>query len=239
MKMHSVTRWLLQVSLLMLLLSFVIACSKAPSALSENTSAASNLEIAKDSLRAKFKLEMPDGKGKLQKFDAVMFSVPGKRYRLELSGPMGIGVASVLWTDTLWTIVFPTEKKFLKGNGYMVGMLDQPDFPLVNVHQIAAFFEQKFLPESFEEISSQDSAGIRIVSAKEESGMMFRFAESSEKKVLWLERGAEKAVFEWPRISVFKNGCPYLNLQVKKVEKDISFRGTTWRLPVPHGYEKL
>lgn len=214
-----------------------VACTRAPSVLAENAQGAAN-EAPQDSLRAKFKLEMPDGEGKLQKFDAVMFSVPGKRYRLELSGPMGIGVASMLWTDTLWTIVFPTEKKYLKGNGYMVGMLDQPEFPLVNVHQIAGFFEQKYLPEVFEELSVEDSLGVQVVNAKDAAGVQFRFARNGD-KILWLERGTERAVFNWPEIRVLKNNAPYLNLYIKKVQNDVSFSGSTWRLPVPHGYGKL
>lgn len=238
--MYNIVNRLLRVSLFAVPFLIFVACSGAPSALSENAPGSAGKNVAgQDSLRAKFKLEMPDEKGKMQKFDAVMFSVPGKRYRLELSGPMGIGVASMLWTDTLWTIVFPTEKKFLKGKGYLVGMLDQPDFPLVNVHQIAGFFDQKYLPKNFEEVVFKDSAGVHVVTAKEENGMAFTFAESADKKILWMERGAERAVFNWPEIKIFRNGAPYLNINVRKVEKNISFKGTTWRLPVPHGYKEF
>lgn len=225
---------LLRILLFAVPLFFALACTHAPTSISENSRGEKSL--VGDSIRVKFKLEVPDESGKMQKLDAVMFSVPGKRYRLELSGPMGIGVASMLWTDTLWTIVFPTEKKFLKGNGYMVGLLTQPGAPLVNVHQIAGFFEQKYLPENYEEISSRDSSGVLLVEAKDQLGSTFKFAKAQE-KVLWLERGAERAVFNWPEIRVVRDGLPYMSLTVKKVQNDVNFSGSTWRLPVPHGYQ--
>ncbi|MBR2057861.1 MAG: hypothetical protein IJ982_02905, partial [Fibrobacter sp.] len=49
-----------------------------------------------DSLRAKMAITLVDQNGKEQNLEAVLFSVPGKRYRMELTGPMGIGVASLL-----------------------------------------------------------------------------------------------------------------------------------------------
>ena len=92
-------------------------------------------QISTDSLRASFSMEFQNGEGSWQQFSAVLFSVPGKRYRIELSGPMGIGVASLLWTDSLWSIIFPTERSYLQGNGYLVGVIGSSDFPLVNIHQ--------------------------------------------------------------------------------------------------------
>ena len=111
-----------------------------------------------DSLRAKFQLNITQEDGKVQEFDAVLFSVPGKRYRLELTGPLGIGVASMLWTETGWQMVFPTEKLYVKGNGYMVGLLNDNTLPLVHIHQVAALFEGKLLPERFEKTGSKASA---------------------------------------------------------------------------------
>ena len=61
-----------------------------------------------DSLRAKMSLTLLDGNGKNRNLDAVLFSVPGKRYRMEITGPLGIGVASLLWQEEGWKMTFPT-----------------------------------------------------------------------------------------------------------------------------------
>ena len=53
-------------------------------------------EVKLDSLRAKMAITLVDENGKEQNLDAVLFSVPRQRYRMEFTGPMGIGVASML-----------------------------------------------------------------------------------------------------------------------------------------------
>ena len=195
-------------------------------------------QISTDSLRASFSMEFQNGEGSWQQFSAVLFSVPGKRYRIELSGPMGIGVASLLWTDSLWSIVFPTERSYLKGNGYLVGVIGSSDFPLVNIHQVASFFEQKTLPDSYQEISVIDSASGKIIKALDGAGMNFSFYQKQE-KVLWLEKGSERIWFRWPEILVQKNGNDYLKIKVKKVRQDVTWNASIWRLSIPVTYTKI
>lgn len=195
-------------------------------------------QISTDSLRASFSMEFQNGEGSWQQFSAVLFSVPGKRYRIELSGPMGIGVASLLWTDSLWSIVFPTERSYLQGNGYLVGVIGSSDFPLVNIHQVASFFEQKILPDSYQEISVIDSASGKIIKALDGAGMNFSFYQKQE-KVLWLEKGSERIWFRWPEILVQKNGNDYLKIKVKKVRQDVTWNASIWRLSIPVTYTKI
>ena len=60
---------------------------------------AESLEVhLPDSLKAKFSIEVNDSVEGSHSLSGVLFAVPYKRYRMEFSGPMGIGVASVLWT---------------------------------------------------------------------------------------------------------------------------------------------
>ena len=195
-------------------------------------------QISTDSLRASFSMEFQNGEGSWQQFSAVLFSVPGKRYRIELSGPMGIGVASLLWTDSLWSIIFPTERSYLQGNGYLVGVIGSSDFPLVNIHQVASFFEQKTLPDSYQEISVIDSASGKIIKALDGAGMNFSFYPEQE-KVLWLEKGSERIWFRWPEILVQKNGNDYLKIKVKKVRQDVTWNASIWRLSIPVTYTKI
>ena len=111
-----------------LALAFLAGCAGSRGVSGSGTcdaSAGCVQEVASpDSLRAKFQLNITQENGDVQEFDAVLFSVPGKRYRLELTGPLGIGVASMLWMESGWQMVFPTEKLYVKGNGYMVGLLN-------------------------------------------------------------------------------------------------------------------
>ena len=121
-------------------------------------------EVPRDSLRAKFQLTIVQDSS-TQELDAVLFSVPGKRYRMELTGPLGIGVASLLWQQEGWQMTFPTEKLYMDGVGYMVGLLNSDALPMVHIHQVADIFDGRLLPEGYEEIEPpEDSRSVSMIS---------------------------------------------------------------------------
>ena len=152
-------------------------------------------EVPRDSLRAKFQLTIVQDSS-TQEFDAVLFSVPGKRYRMELTGPLGIGVASLLWLQEGWQMTFPTEKLYMDGVGYMVGLLNSDALPMVHIHQVADIFDGRLLPEGYEEIEPpEDSSKVEgAVYARERTGRRFSFARESvegaleKSRVVWLSR---------------------------------------------------
>lgn len=244
--------------LMALALAFLAGCAGSRgvsgSAGACDASAGCSAEVVRpDSLRAKFQLNITQEDGKVQEFDAVLFSVPGKRYRLELTGPLGVGVASMLWMESGWQMVFPTEKLYVKGNGYMVGLLNDNTLPLVHIHQVAALFEGKLLPERFEKESSADSAGVTVVKAKESTGRLFTYGEK-DGRVQWLLRQGrdgkpEKIVFsdvgtlegrEMPKnIRFERDGKPFLEIRIKKVTHGKSFSLGTWRLNIPKSYKAV
>lgn len=219
----------------------------------EGSAACAQEQARPDSLRAKFQLNITQEDGKVQEFDAVLFSVPGKRYRLELTGPLGIGVASMLWTESGWQMVFPTEKLYVKGNGYMVGLLNDNTLPLVHIHQVAALFEGKLLPERFEKTGSKDSSGVTVVSAKESTGRLFSYGEK-DGRVQWLLRTGrdgkpEKTVFldvgtlegrTMPKnIRFERDGKVFLEIFIKKVTHGKPFSLGTWRLNIPKSFKAV
>ena len=138
------------------------------------------VEAPRDSLRAKFQLTIVQDSS-TQELDAVLFSVPGKRYRMELTGPLGIGVASLLWQEQGWLMTFPTEKLYVDGVGYMVGLLNNRALPLVHIHQVADIFDGRLLPEGYEEIEPPvDSLRVPgAVYAREKSGRVFLFTKEN------------------------------------------------------------
>lgn len=216
------------------------------------TSAASETAAQPDSLRAKFSLSLLV-EDKMQDFDAVLFSVPGKRYRMELTGPLGVGVASLLWKEEGWHMVFPTEKLYLKGNGYMVGLLMNPSLPMVHIHQIAGFFQGQVLPAEYEIESSKDSASVKVFEAKEKTGRKFKYAEK-DGQVIWLSRSGREGqeevlyfndyktfegVLAPSSISFKQDGKDFLSIRIKKITRGKSFSGGTWRLNIPNTYKPI
>ena len=214
-----------------------------------NANAAVESEIPRDSLKAKFVLTLTEKNGKTQNLDAVLFSVPGKRYRMELTGPMGVGVASMLWTEQGWVMTFPTEKLYMKGNGYMVGLLADNSLPLVHIHQVADIFDGRVLPEGFEIEEEKD----QVTYAREKGGKRFSF-ERKDSVVTWLSRTGrdgkpetlqflEYRAFEGvktpSRIVFQREGRNYLEINIKKVTRNKPFSLGVWRLNVPRSFSPV
>lgn len=229
------------------LLAVAVLCGCAGTSASHKPEAAGGVEAVADpdSLRAKFKLTLFDKTGKEQEFDAVLFSVPGKRYRMELTGAMGIGVASVLWQEDGWQVVFPTEKMYVKGAGYMVGIFSDNTIPMVHIHQVASIFEGKLLPEGY-----KDQGDGKAV---EPNGREFSYGREGE-NVAWISRAGRDGKPEVTRFDGFKefegtklpshviferNGKKYLEIQVKTVKHGQPFSLGVWRLNIPKSYQRI
>ncbi len=218
-------------------------------------------EAPRDSLRAKFQLTIVQDSS-TQEFDAVLFSVPGKRYRMELTGPLGIGVASLLWLQEGWQMTFPTEKLYMDGVGYMVGLLNSDALPMVHIHQVADIFDGRLLPEGYEEIEPpEDSTRIEgVVYARERTGRRFSFARESvegaleKSHVVWLSRMGVGGKIETIRFYDFKefegvetpsrivfelDGAKFLEIRIKKIARNKSFSSGTWRLNIPRSFKKV
>lgn len=217
-------------------------------------------EAPRDSLRAKFLLtivqkDSATGKDVAQELDAVIFSVPGKRYRMELTGPLGIGVASLLWQEEGWQMTFPTEKLYMKGVGYMVGLLNNDELPLVHIHQVADIFDGRLLPEGYEEVAPpNDSTRVEgAVYAREKMGRPFTFRKEGD-HVSWLSRMGRGGKTETIRFYDFKefegvetpsrivfelDGARFLEIRIKKVTRNKSFSSGTWRLNIPKSFKKV
>lgn len=211
-------------------------------------------EAPRDSLRAKFLLTIYE-EGKTQELDAVIFSVPGKRYRMELTGPLGIGVASLLWKEEGWQMTFPTEKLYMKGVGYMVGLLNSDAIPMVHIHQVADIFDGRLLPEGYEEVEPpEDSTRMEgVIYAREKIGRLFRFAKEGE-HVAWLSRMGRGGKTETIHFNDFKqfegvdtpsriefdlDGEKFLEIKIKKIARNKSFSSGTWRLNIPKSFKRV
>lgn len=217
-------------------------------------------EAPRDSLRAKFVLtifqqDTATQEVKTQEFDAVLFSVPGKRYRMELTGPLGIGVASLLWQEEGWQMAFPTEKLYMSGVGYMVGLLNTDALPMVHIHQVADIFKGRLLPEGYEEVPlSDDSTKAEgAIYAREKMGRLFNFKKEGE-HVVWLSRlgrGGKTEVIRYydfkefegvetpSRIEFELDGAKFLEIRIKKIARNKSFSSGTWRLNIPKSFKRV
>lgn len=150
-------------------------------------------------------------------------------------------------------MVFPTEKMYLHGNGYMVGMMNDKTFPLVPIHQVADFFDGILVPEGSQTLSEQDSAGFHVVKAKAPNGLNFSYGKK-DGQISWLSSkgrngGTEVLKFEsfrtfegvlTPETIIFEqDGKMFLKIKIRKVARKKPFSPGTWRLNIPKSYKSI
>jgi len=93
-----------------------------------------------DSAKVKAVIAVSQGNVK-EKLSAVLFAVPNEKYRLELSGTLGLSAASILWKQDGWRIVFPQNERYMEGEGNCVFI---PIYGGVDIHKFSLlFFGQK------------------------------------------------------------------------------------------------
>lgn len=201
-----------------------------------------------DSLKAKFTLSVEDPLRGGQMLSGVLFAVPYKRYRMELSGPMGIGVGSVLWSDSGWTFVLPQQKKYIRGKGYLLGGF--AGIPFFDIHQVASAFWGELLPRDRSIQSSSDSAGLKVLKGKDAQGIAFEALKDKNGRVVCVSRGGMGS-YEFDvfadfdglvvpmEIKAYSGSRKVLSLHIKSIKKNVPWSAGTWRLPVPDSYEPL
>ncbi len=187
-----------------------------------------------DSVKAKFSLEVIDSLGDSRKLSGVLFAVPSKRYRLEFAGPMGIGIASLLWKEGEWTLLLSQQKAFAAGRGYLVG--GYAGIPLFDIHRIAALFWGSLVPNGGE-------------AGKDALGVPFAVSRNADGRVAELRQGAERLEFSDyaefdsgilpSEVRVYRGERNVLNIRVKSVRTDASWGDGTWRLSVPKNFGRL
>ena len=112
----------------------LISCSKKPVA---NTYFESDkTAVLPDSAKVKAVISVSHN-DKNEKLSTVLFVVPNKRYRLELSGTMGVSAVSILWKQDEWKIIFPQDERYMKGEGNCISI---PVYGYVDIHKFAALF---------------------------------------------------------------------------------------------------
>jgi len=119
--------WLLAALLL-------ISCTSGPKV--QNYFRDGKKQSLPDSAKIKAVLSVSQGSVK-EKLSAVLFAVPNEKYRLELSGTLGLSAASILWKSDGWKVVFPQDERYMEGTGDCVFV---PVYGGVDIHKFATLF---------------------------------------------------------------------------------------------------
>jgi len=126
----------MKILLILIILVQIFSCSRKP----QLTYYGDKQSTLPDSAKVKAVISVSQGSVR-EKLSAVLFAVPNEKYRLELSGSLGLSAASILWKRDGWIIVYSQDERYMQGEGDCIFV---PVYGGVNIHQFSLlFFGQK------------------------------------------------------------------------------------------------
>ncbi len=189
-----------------------------------------------DSLRAKFSLQIANEKAEPEELDGVLWAVPGQRYRVELNGPMGIGLASLLWVEGQWQVYVPSEDLQTRGEGYRP-QVPGLALPEISIHRLLGpIWGEWNLPDSIHatryqlpplsiwEFVDEDSTRIRAE---------FSLATGNLLAVVFVNEDVESQIRIEARkdeIRVIRGGRWLMTLIPSEIKKDLKWKSSLWRI---------
>ncbi len=206
---------------------------------------------APDSLKVKATFLAYNADGSTEKLNAVLFIVPDQRYRLELGGTMGVGVASLLWMPDQWTMVLPTEERWLSGKGPVLALAGT-NIGDIDVHALAGMFWGRLLPAAAghgqkSEVDSQhllnwEEGSTRYTAKMAANGWPEEYlATNPDGSSIEVQFGTPTRMGAYTvpsEIRWLRNGAPFLTVTQKSLDDKATWSAGIWKLPIPAGWKR-
>lgn len=189
-----------------------------------------------DSLRAKFTLQVANTKAEPEELEGVLWAVPGQRYRIEINGPMGIGIASLLWQQEQWQVYVPSEDLHTQGVGNrpQVPGLALPD---ISIHRLLGpIWGEWNLPDS-NQVTRYALPPLKIWEFVEEDSTRIRaefsLATGNLLAIVFVNDDVESQIRIEARTNEFRvmrGGLWLLTFIPTEVKKDLKWKSSLWRI---------
>jgi len=161
-----------------------------------------------DSAKVKAVLSVSQNNVK-ERLSAVLFTVPNKKYRLELSGIFGLSAASILWKDNSWKIVLPQDERYMEGTGSCIFI---PVYGNIDIHKFATLF----LGQRANSLDCDDLAASDLILEYKGNSVSFFFGQTVE-----------------------TDNYPSLQLEIKNIDPKAQWKSGVWNLNVPESYVRI
>lgn len=233
MSLHALYKWALTF-VIIAISALLFSCGNAPKA---NIQPATHTMA--DSLRAKVTFEIPVANDDPSEVAGVLWAVPQKRYRLELSGTMGIGVASVLWKEQNWKVYLPTEDRTLTGEGVLL-QIPGIQLPPISIHRLLApIWGDWSIPDSqlVKRYALQDKQIWEWQDSSDQQPLTLRaeFLTSNHQLValVFVNDNPDLQVRLEPAnkdILVWQAGRLLMTIKTEQVRRDLTWKSSIWKL---------
>jgi len=157
-----------------------------------------------DSAKIKAVISVSQGGNVNERLSAVLFAIPNEKYRLELSGTLGLSAASILWKQDGWRIVFSQNERYMEGDGDCVFI---PVYGGVDIHK----FSLLFFGKKVNSLNCDDSNPSNLVlEYKDNSALAFFGKDSLKLEIKAIDPKAEWKSGVW-NLNVPENYVRTLN----------------------------
>lgn len=207
------------------------------------------IPMVKDSIKASLKVRMMQ-EGEMQEVKATIFCVPYLRYRLELRGPMGVSLASLLWKKQDWTLLLPRNTLYHKGEGYVMD-IENPAFPQqVDFHRTFAMLWGDLLPVGWENAKKTEQDSLVELSWK-------TFDGSEVKAIMHKKKGFIKEVIQGnsriiysdyqafddevlpSKMKLYIDESFVLGIDINSVDKRKTWKDKVWKITIPEDFREF
>lgn len=226
----------------------IIACVSRPNAVLEWVEERGS-HYQPDSLKVKAEIryavptqpsqaKSPQEKGSVT---AYFYVVPKQRYRIELKGPLGIHVASILWTSEQWEVWIPNEETLWRGQGSQI-RLPIPGLEAFNIHQFVQSLWGDVLAPGWQEASYIDEGQTTTLQWTHQ-GVQYQAIIANQRhqvqevqyqaKTIRYKHWAQQDSLTYPELTHFVFSPSELWVDVEEVDQMPQWSERLWTLRVP------
>jgi outer membrane biogenesis lipoprotein LolB len=206
---------------------------------------------AVDSVRADLSL-LISNQGKTEHVNAVVFAVPGERYRIELTGPLGVTVASILWLPQQWTMLLPSEGLYHHSQGDFM-QIPATVLPPLNIHQTMGVLWGQLLPESWRQaqrtpindslealVWSDASASFEAV-FNSRNGQIVSLTTQKEylEEVRYTNYKRFGDLTLPQKTEIIRNGQRVLKIHLSAINPAAVWKSSVWQLQIPNDFKQI
>ncbi len=235
----SVSRLLLS----LVILGLFVSCTRGPET-NLNWTSQGVLPPAPDSVKVKTNIKFQTTQGNMKEkgsVDAFIYAIPNKKYRIELKGPLGVQVASILWLETNWQVYIPSEKIVFQGQGQAI-QLPIPGFKDLSIHQLVSSLWGEVFPIGWQKASHTQSGETTFLKWSCDSKDCISTIDKQSGRVnslqidstLWkYQNWTKQQNFKYPTHIEVIDLNQQLQIDVEEIDLQPSWNSRLWKLRFP------
>jgi len=226
--------------------SFFSACTERPKLETYTKTKALNYP---DSLKAKMTITVTDGPEK-RNMTGILFAVPYAKYRMEMRGPLGMNLGSLLWVDDQWTLVVTRNGVGYEGEGDYLDVVN-PAIPQIPFHRTLGVSWGDLLPKGWNNAQKDKQSdtlsiwrwnsgetGFPVEAEVNPKMGYVNLFRSGMYEVRYSDYKRFDGIVLPQKVEWFRNSIFMMALELESIDTKASWKPKIWELEIPEGFRR-